>query len=109
MARSAVAALQEYVSAVNGSDLDRLRNLFAPDAVVLQRSGRFEGIDEIGGFYAQQVLPTGVWLSVVRLLEHHDTGVLEATATAGGQQRDLVDVCSIDDTGKITRLAIYFR
>lgn len=98
---------------VNGRDLDALVELFATDAVVLAPTGdQCDGREAIRAFYRDTVFANGAG---VRPTRHHDAGttcVMELDAVIEGltgPAPQLVDVFTIDDDGRIARLAVYVR
>jgi len=113
MTSPARLAAESYVVCVNGRDLDGLAALFAPDARVLAAGGqRVVGRDAIRRFYEETVLPGQPDVQCVRFVEQGDTCVMELEATtahAPGVTARLVDVLTVDDAGRIERLAIYMQ
>ncbi|HEX7095995.1 MAG TPA: nuclear transport factor 2 family protein [Acidimicrobiales bacterium] len=107
-ARHAAEAYQTHISA---GDADALIALFAPDAVVLHPAGEFRGPDAIRGFYETNVLPFGVVMDAVSWVSDHRTCVfeIEAHAASGGPAMYAIDHLTVDDDGRIARLAIYYR
>lgn len=100
---------QLYLDLVNLRDLDRLVELFSPEAVVLHPVGVFEGHEAIRGFYADSVFPHAPEVEGVSLVENGPFVVFEMEARTPNGVGHLIDHLSANDDGKITRLAIYYR
>lgn len=107
-ARRAADAYQQHIHA---GDAAALTALFAPHAVLLHPAGEFRGPEAIRGFYEANVLPFAVAMDAVSWVSDERTCVfeIEARAASGGSTMYAIDHLTVDDQGRIARLAIYYR
>jgi SnoaL-like domain len=100
---------EAYIAAVNAVDLDGLVSLFAPEATVLHPLGAFEGTDAIREFYATNILAHAPRIVGSGWVEQGHTCVFELEASAAGGASHAMDHCTVDENGKILRMAIAYR
>ena len=108
---AARATAEAYQTHVNSGDADALVALFADDAVMLHPVGEFHGPVAIRGFYETNVLPFHVRMDATSWVHDERTCVfeIEARAQAGGAATYAIDHLTVNDDGRITRLAVYYR
>lgn len=104
-------AAETYQRHINAGNADTLVGLFADDAVLLHPAGEFRGPDEIRDFYETNVLPFSITMDAVSWVHDERTCVfeVEARAAAGGPATHAIDHLTVDDEGRIGRLAVYYR
>jgi len=102
-------AAQAYIDAVNATDLDGLAALFAADATVHHPMGTFHGVASIREFYAGSVLAHAPRIVASEWMDDGDQCMFELTATAGERTSNAIDHLTVDDSGKIVRMAIAYR
>lgn len=111
MSSPARTAADAYLEAVSSRHADRLRALFAPDAVALNTVGEYRGVDAILGFYVDLVFANSVTVEATAIYEAGDTCVVELEGRVPGSAdvQRMVDIFTVGSDGLITRLAIYRR
>lgn len=102
------AAAEAYVEKVNQDDLEGLVALFAPDAVVLHPRGVFEGVEAVKSFYKDMVLAFGPTITPSGWVSEGQRCVFELDASVGEHTSHAIDHCTVDDTGKISRMCIAY-
>jgi len=107
-ARRAAEAYQQHV---NAGDAVALVALFADDAALFHPVGEFTGPDAIRGFYETNVLPFGVRMDAVSWVHDERMCVFEIEARANADEPPVhvIDHLTVDDDGRIARLAVYYR
>jgi ketosteroid isomerase-like protein len=98
-----------YIDAVNATDLDRLADLFAADATVLHPMGTFHGADSIREFYAASVLAHAPTIVASEWVNDGDHCMFELEASVGDRTSYAIDHLTVDESGKIVRMAIAYR
>ncbi len=108
-----VSIAQRYVDAVNAQDGHGLLALFADDALLLHPVGRFEGKEAIAGFYRDVVFSGQARTTIANqwLLDGVEVALLEATSPLdpNGGIVHAADVFTLDETGTLIRLEIFYR
>ena len=102
-------AAQAYIDAVNATDLDKLADLFAAHATVFHPMGTFRGAAAIREFYASSVLAHAPRIVASEWMHDGDHCMFELTATTGERISNAIDHLTVDDNGKIARMAIAYR
>ena len=102
-------AAHAYIDAVNSGDLDRLAGLFASDATVLHPMGTFQGADAIREFYATGVLAHAPRIIASEWVTAGDHCMFELEASAAGRTSHAIDHLTVDERGRIVRMAIGYR
>jgi ketosteroid isomerase-like protein len=102
-------AAQAYIDAVNTTDLDRLAGLFAADATVLHPMGTFHGTESIREFYAASVLAHAPKIVASEWVNDGDHCMFELEASAGERTSHAIDHLTVDESGRIVRMAIAYR
>ena len=104
---------QRYVEAINAADLDALLALFADGAVLQHPMGTFTDPESMAGFYRDVVF---AGQAVTRIASTSRDGArewveIEASSPLGepGNKVYAADLFELDATGRISRLAIYYR
>jgi hypothetical protein len=103
---------RRYVDAVNGADLDALMALFADGAVLHHPMGTFADAEAMRAFYRDVVVAGKAVTTIVASSRDGDREwvEIEATSASGsGKVVHAVDVFEVDESGRIARLAIYYR
>jgi ketosteroid isomerase-like protein len=96
-----------YFRAINGRDENAIRNLFAPDAVLITPAGRMVGPAAITAFYATQVFPASDLEARPGPLLIADTQVaVEIQLRMQGQPTRVADFFEVRG-GLIQRLSVY--
>jgi steroid delta-isomerase len=103
-----------YVRAINAGDVDGVVALFAPEAVLRNPAGTFEGLEQIRSFYESVVIAGRARLTVRSVTRNDDgtvTAELVATSPLGepGNEINAVDDFVLDDDGHIRALDIVYR
>ena len=110
------ATLEAYAQSFQAGDRERWLDLFAPDAVHIDPPTQpaRQGREAIGKFWDDTRSIVERFEILVRgIIPAGDEGVLSFTckshfAGGGGVELDIVDVFTIGDDGRITRLKAYF-
>ena len=102
-------AAQAYIDAVNTTDIERLAGLFAADATVLHPMGTFRGTDSIREFYAASVLAHAPRIIASEWMNDGDHCMFELEASVGDRTSHAIDHLTVDDSGRIVRMAIAYR
>lgn len=109
MSSPARRAAEQYVAHVNARDLDALVAGFAPGAVVLHPLGTFSGAEAIRSFYSDNILPHAPALTATGWVVEDSVCAFELEAVTAGRSSHAIDHCTVDDTGRITRMVIAYR
>jgi ketosteroid isomerase-like protein len=102
-------AAQEYIDAVNTTDLDRLVALFAADATLHHPMGTFHGTEAIRRFYADSVLAHAPLIVASEWMHDGLHCMFELDATVGERTSHAIDHLTVDEAGRIVRMAIAYR
>jgi hypothetical protein len=105
------AAWDAYRAAVNTKDAAALERLFAADAVAVNPFGTFTGRDAVLGFYDQYVFANDVTVEATHVIDAGRDCVVEldGTTPATPDVQHMVDLFTVGDDGRVTRLSIYRR
>lgn len=101
-----------YVEAINARDLDALLTLFAEDARLRHPFGVYEGREELSEFYGDMVIPAETTLTIHRVVAEGSLAAVEISALsphAPDTPQYALDLFEIDDAGKVSELAVYYR
>jgi ketosteroid isomerase-like protein len=104
---------QQYVEAINAADLDALLALFAEGAVLQHPMGTFTDPESMARFY-RDVVFAGQAVTRIATTSRDGNRVwveIEASSPLGepGNKVYAADLFELDETGRISRLAIYYR
>jgi ketosteroid isomerase-like protein len=113
-ASSARATAERYVELVNGGDFDGVGDLFAVDAEHFPPiGGRAVGREAIRAFYKGWAASLGATIHPLRFVSDGPNCVLEFEATTldnrDGPRALSMEIITVDEEGKIIRMAIYRR
>lgn len=104
---------EQYVDAINASDIERLMNLFTPDATLRHPTGIFEGKEAVRGFYENVVLAGQAIVTIDKQFNLDGVDVIQISSTSRLAEKDAAplhaaDVFIISDN-HIDELDIYYR
>jgi ketosteroid isomerase-like protein len=104
---------EQYIEAVNAADIERLMGLFAPDAIVRNPTGTYDGRDAIREFYESVVFAGRAITEIERQLTVDGIQVLQIAATShlaeeNAESMHAADVFVIHEN-RIARLDIYYQ
>ena len=112
MSTNARDAITRYCDAINAKDLKALLDLFTDDGVLIHPIGVFEGREKLSEFYGGIVMKADTKLSVGLTAVEGNVAIAEVTGvspSAPDNPQYACDVFTVDDDGRVPRLAIYYR
>lgn len=108
----AVEVGKEYIEAINCKDIDRLLTCFCEDGILYHPFGIFEGLEKIAEFYTELVFHADTEVTLTSAFGDDRMSAVELVGVSPQAPDDpqyACDIFSLDDSGKITSLNIYYR
>jgi hypothetical protein len=83
--------IQEYVDAVNASDIDRILAAFAEDAFVNDARREIRGVDAIRKFAEKEIVGDNLRIDVIEIIDHHGQAIVKAAFDGDFDETNLPD------------------
>lgn len=107
-----MSVAERYLDAVNKADTAALLALFADDATLSHPVGTDQGHVEIADFHTDVIFAGQVHMTLFRNIEHGNIEVAQLEGTSALNEDatlHTVDIFTMNDSGLIQTLDIYYR